>query len=92
MATPGLGQTIQLWDITDPTRPTVQAVLPDALLPVMFHPDGHTLAVIGTNRSVQLRETNVKDATARICATTPRISQATWDHYFPQQPYQPPCS
>lgn len=92
MATPGLGQTIQLWDIADPTHPAVQAILPNALRPVMFHPDGHTLAVIGTNQSVQLRETNINDAAAQICATTPRISQATWDHYFPQQPYQPPCS
>jgi WD40 repeat protein/energy-coupling factor transporter ATP-binding protein EcfA2 len=91
MATPGVGQTVQLWDLTDPAHPTLRAVLPNALLPVMFHPNGHTLAVIGTNQSVQLRETNINDATTQLCATTPRISQATWDHYFPQQPYQPPC-
>jgi WD40 repeat protein len=92
LAIPGAGQTIQLWDLTLPAYPTVRAVLTNALRPVAFHPDGHTLAVIGSNNSIQLRQTDLDRAAAQICAlTTTTITRATWDRYFPGQPYQPPC-
>jgi WD40 repeat protein len=92
LATTGLDQTVQLWDLADPAHPALRAVLTDALRPVMFHPDGHTLAVIGANGSVQLRETDADAATARLCAVaTAAIARAAWDQYFPGLVYRPPC-
>jgi WD40 repeat protein len=47
LATAAPDQTIQLWDITNPAHPTAQGTLTHAQLPVMFYPNGRTLAVIG---------------------------------------------
>lgn len=87
-------QTIQLWDLTDPTHPTARATITNAMPPMMFHPDGHTLLVqgTGTHDSLELRETNPDNAAAQICAiSTTSINRTTWNRYFPAQPYQPPC-
>jgi WD40 repeat protein/transcriptional regulator with XRE-family HTH domain/energy-coupling factor transporter ATP-binding protein EcfA2 len=51
MATSGVGGTAELWDLTDPQRPTLLAPLPtgsgQTLFTAAFSPDGHTLALGG---------------------------------------------
>ena len=85
-------QTIRLWDLADLAHPTIRAVLTGAGRPIAFPPDGHTLAVIGANGLLQLRETDLDQAAARICArTTAAMARAAWDRYLPGVPYQSPC-
>jgi len=85
-------RTIRLWDLADLAHPSIRAVLTGADRPIAFHPDNHTLAVIGTNGLLQLRETDPDQAAARICAlTTATMTRAAWNQYLPGEPYQPPC-
>jgi WD40 repeat protein len=86
-------QTTCLWDVQNLTQPTLLVSLTGTVAPLAFGPDGHTLAVVGVDGSVQLRETDVQRAATQICTmATPTITRAEWDRYFPGRTYQPPCS
>jgi WD40 repeat protein len=58
---------------------------------VAFSSDGHTLATASVDSTARLWETNVDSVTARICSTTPMITQSEWNQYLPGLPYRPPC-
>ena len=92
LATNGANQTVLVWQVTDPTHPVLLDVLSDAANPITFSPDGHTLAVIDTNGTVRLRETDLRHAATQICALTgTTLDPAAWNRYFPGLTYQPPC-
>jgi WD40 repeat protein len=90
LAIAGANSTTQLWDVSNPERPAMLAVLTGAT-PEAFDPTGGTLAVLGTDGSVQLRDVDTTHVIAQICQSAPTLDRATWQLYAANVPYQPPC-
>ncbi|MGH3822965.1 MAG: WD40 repeat domain-containing protein [Pseudonocardiaceae bacterium] len=63
----------------------------DTVFSVVFSPDKHTLATASYDHTARLWDTNVDSVAARICRTTPTITQNEWNQYFPGLPYRSPC-
>lgn len=76
-----------------PQQPRLLGTLtgPSGVNAVAFSPAGHTLATASADGTARLWETNLDDAIARICRTTPAITTREWDRYLPGLPYQPLC-
>jgi WD40 repeat protein len=94
LATASADNTARLWDIRDLHHPNPLGALTghtSSVKSVAFSPDGHTVATASADSTAHLWETNVDSVTARICQTTPTITQTEWNQYLPDLPYQPPC-
>ncbi|MGH3696956.1 MAG: TIR domain-containing protein [Pseudonocardiaceae bacterium] len=94
VATASADNTTRLWDIRDLYQPSPLGALTghtSSVRSVAFSPDGHTLATASADSTARLWETTVDSVTARICKTTPTITQSEWNQYLPDLPYQPPC-
>ncbi|MBP2328596.1 WD40 repeat protein/transcriptional regulator with XRE-family HTH domain [Kibdelosporangium banguiense] len=97
LATTGIDGTVRLWDVTDPQRPNALAVLlteqPTAVFASAFSPDGHTLATAAHDHTTRLWETDVERVATRVCGTAQNaLPEGEWERYFPETPYNPPCS
>jgi WD40 repeat protein len=94
VATASSDNTARLWDVRDLRHPNPLGALTghtSSVKSVAFSPDGHTLATASADSTARLWETNVDSVAARICGTTPTITQDEWNHYLPDLPYQSPC-
>lgn len=83
--------TVQIWDVSDPGQPTLNAALTGITRPLALDPTGHQLAAIATDGTLQLRQTNLPNVIAQICATTRQLDRTTWNQYLPEDPYQSTC-
>jgi WD40 repeat protein len=89
---------VWLWDLADPARPAlIGQPLTGALAAVYavaLSPSGGDLVAGGPGGLVRLWNLNVDDAIARICSATSgsTLTQAQWQQYVPQLPYDPPCA
>jgi WD40 repeat protein len=92
LAFAGVGSTTQLWEVANPHRPTLQATLTGGL-PEAFDASTGFLAVLGTDGSVQLRDTDITRVIAQDCRdlSGSGFYQASWAQDAPNNPYQP-CS
>jgi hypothetical protein len=84
--------SVVLWiDSAGCSPPVRLALFAPARRAVAFSSDNHTLATGSADTTARLWETNLDNAVARICRTTPAITTQEWDYYLPGLPYQPPC-
>jgi WD40 repeat protein len=94
VATASSDNTARLWDVRDLHHPSPLGALTghtSSVKSVAFSPDGHTLASASADSTARLWETNIDSVTARICSTTPMITQNEWNQYLPDLHYRPPC-
>ena len=96
VAAGGTDGTVTLWDVSDPPHPRQFASFAgftgDFVNSLALSPGNDTLTVGGGDYP-QLLETDVGQATSRICAlATPTITVAEWNQYLPGIHYQPPCA
>lgn len=95
LAISSIDGTIWLWDIHDPGKPDVLAILQatsGGLFAVTFSPDGRTLAAGGSGNVVQLWDTGTASVASWICKNTgDPITPSEWSQFIPGQPYDPPC-
>jgi WD40 repeat protein len=64
----------------------------DAVNAVAFSTTDNTLDSAGTDLTVRLWNIDPGTAIQRICATTQgTLTPETWNQYFPDVPYTPPC-
>jgi energy-coupling factor transporter ATP-binding protein EcfA2 len=95
LAVAGGQETTRLWDIRNPVRPGLVGVLNDAVGPIAFGPDGHSLAVLDQDGSLWLRETDPERLVAQLCQDSAAgqhgIGPGLWRQYFPGVPYRQPC-
>jgi hypothetical protein len=98
LAVTGALQTTRLWNIHEPARPALPAVLSDAGSPVAFTADSHAVAVIDPTGAVIPRVINLHDAATEACTLQYQagsvglvLNAETWGQYFPDLPYQSPC-
>jgi WD40 repeat protein len=89
-----------LWDLTDKSQPRplgAPLTVEDTIGPVVFSPDGHTVA-LGSNRSLALRdlarlEDLRRDPIAASCARAGGpLNSAVWAIYAPGLDYRSPCA
>lgn len=96
LATASADRSMKLWNVADLRRPHQTATLTghtNTIHSVTFSPNGRTLATASADKTTRLWETDLDRVTDRICEIAyPRITPAEWNHYFPDLPYQPPCS
>jgi WD40 repeat protein len=106
LATASLDNSVRLWTVDAADHPTLTAILgaessTDGFASVAFGPDDLLAATAITvlNGSVSGRtwlwQTDPKRAVASICVTaaaSPSITRVQWRQYFPEQPYDSPCS
>jgi WD40 repeat protein len=98
LAVAGGQETTRLWQVRDPGKPWLAGVLGDAVDPIAFGPDDHSLAVIDQEGGLWLRETDPERVIAQLCqvaldstAGQDPVDQKTWSRYFPGLPYREPC-
>jgi WD40 repeat protein len=85
--------TARLWQISRLGRLSEAAVIDTAgrgATRFAFSADGALLAGSGAG-GVQLWDMDVRTMTRRLCAESTRITEAEWNQYLPDRPYDPPC-
>ncbi|PPK66052.1 hypothetical protein CLV40_11116 [Actinokineospora auranticolor] len=94
LATSGVDGTVRVWDLTDPT-PRLTTVIPDADLAgrdFRFSPDNRQLPQPAKG-GVRVWYLDPGDVISQICTLSiTTMGESTWKHYFPEEPYQRPCS
>jgi WD40 repeat protein len=87
--------TVWLWHVADPARPALVATLTGpahAVYSVAFAPDGASLAGGSADGTVRLWDTQVRAASAEVCATSgQRLTRTEWQIFLPGRRYAPPC-
>jgi WD40 repeat protein len=87
--------TVWLWDVTDPGRPSPLATLTgptDHVYTVAFSPRGTVLAAGSADGSVHLWDTQTTVAARAVCSMGgDPIDRSEWARYLPGTPYRPPC-
>ena len=100
LATASYDNTARLWDLTDPTHPTLTATLTGHTGPVFavaFSPDGHTLATAGFDNTARLWDvrgilTLSGHLTSRACsAAGGGLTREQWNDFVPGIPYRATC-
>ncbi|HEX5406001.1 MAG TPA: helix-turn-helix domain-containing protein [Pseudonocardiaceae bacterium] len=92
------GETTRVWDVHDPGKPGLIGALTDAVDPVAFASDGHSLAGLDRNARMTMWETDPNRVVAQICATVSEgnedvnFDESVWRRYFPGVPFDPPCT
>jgi WD40 repeat protein len=90
------GSTPELWDVTDPRRPSQLATLrseqSQTVATVVFSPDGSAFAAAGADGALHVWDVSVDAVERRVCAVTqPRLGEDAWARYLPDVPYEPVC-
>jgi WD40 repeat protein/energy-coupling factor transporter ATP-binding protein EcfA2 len=95
LASGGDDRIARLWDVTASSQLTETAMLTGhtkAIWATAFTPDGTALATAGQDRTAIMWHLDADRTAAKICdLTSPSITQAEWQQYFPDLTYQPPC-
>jgi WD40 repeat protein len=96
LASGSADQSIRLWDVADPPHATPigsgLVAHTDAVNAVLFSTTDNTLASASTDLTMRLWNIDPGTAIQRICATTQgTLTPQTWNQYFPDVPYKPPC-
>lgn len=95
LAAASIDGQVWLWDVSAGASAEPWATLTThdgALFTAEFSPDGSRLAAGGTGRAVDQWLVDPDAAAAEICATVgARLTEAEWDLYVRDRPYDPPC-
>jgi WD40 repeat protein len=87
--------TIWLWNLRNPAKPTLIATLTGPaghVYSVAFNPSGQTLAAASGDGTVRLWDTSLRAAEHGVCATSGQpLTRTEWASYIPRRAYRPPC-
>jgi len=88
-------RTIRVWDISHPRGPTQSLVVTGTAADpgaVLFGPGGRTVLLAVADPAIDVFAVDPESMAGELCRGGGEpITQAEWNQYLPDQPYQPPC-
>src|SRR6266542_1525376 len=88
-------RAIRVWDISHPRGPTQSLVVTGTAADpgaVLFGPGGRTVLLAVADPAIDVFAVDPESMAGELCRGGGEpITQAEWNQYLPDQPYQPPC-